>query len=337
MPEINSSIVGIKALAEKQFLFANSAGQAGGVVSNAVIRLFGIILESSGSGITLNPTTYTFTLSKNSTYKLEAGAAANTTSGDAYLYFGWWNVTTGAWISGTRGSSTVTSGIGKVFGQPHAKSIIHVGASDIQVQLRVWSASNINSVNAEGTFGYIEKIQSVVPINYEFADLWDDLRFPATAINPPGLGSDPTFDSTNIGYAFAPGATNFLYMVAQLPHSYKEGTSLYPHIHWEPSNADTGDVLWRIGWRWRNNGETAAALTTQDLLVPANGTALTLQIDPFGTPLAKGNALISSMLDIQLSRIGGDVTDDFTGNAILKEFDIHYQLDTPGSLMEFSK
>jgi hypothetical protein len=36
-------------------------------------------------------------------------------------------------------------------------------------------------------------------------------------------------------------------------------------------------------------------------------------------------------------RIGGDGTDTYTGNALLKEFDIHYQIDEIGSKDEFTK
>ena len=143
-------------------------------------------------------------------------------------------------------------------------------------------------------------------------------------------------DISNIGWSFAPAATNFLFFVAQLPHTYKEGTSLNAHIHWEPSNTDTGNVLWRMSYRWRNNGETAAAMTDVDITVSANGTALTLQIDSFAS-ISKTDALISSILDIQLSRIGGDAADTFTGNAILKEFDIHYMVSSDGSINEWSK
>ena len=164
--------------------------------------------------------------------------------------------------------------------------------------------------------------------------VWDDLRSPVTAINPPGLGSDPTFDTTNIGYSFANGSLNFLFIILQLPHSYKEGTDIVPHIHWMPSTTNTGTVSWRLEYAWVNNLETQPGLTTVDITPTPNGTANKLQLNTFGA-ISKANAEISSMLTIKLSRLGN--TDAFTGNAILKEFDVHFQINTLGSRSEYIK
>lgn len=166
--------------------------------------------------------------------------------------------------------------------------------------------------------------------------VWDDLRFPSTAINPPGLVSDPTFDTTDIGWLFAPDATNILFFVAQVPHKYKEGTSLHCHVHWEPTNTNTGNVLWRLSYRWRNDRETAGAFTDVSVLATANGTASKVQFDDF-PEISKTNALVSSILDLKVERIGGDLSDTYNANARLKEFDIHFEIDTIGSREEVTK
>jgi len=61
--------------------------------------------------------------------------------------------------------------------------------------------------------------------------LWDDLRVSVTEFFVIGLGSDPgklTYKGTRI-YEFAAGEE--LGFAVQLPHRYKEGTNLKPHIH----------------------------------------------------------------------------------------------------------
>jgi len=158
--------------------------------------------------------------------------------------------------------------------------------------------------------------------------LWDDVLFPATAVNPPGAEADPDWDMTNVGWLFDASGTEVLQIIAQLPHRYAEGGDIYPHVHWQPTTTNTGNVLWRLEYRWLNNGETAGSWTTADLTVAANGTAYTYQIDTW-EPFSKANAEISSMLDIKLSRVGG--SDTYTGEALLKEFDIHYPVDSMGS------
>jgi hypothetical protein len=168
-------------------------------------------------------------------------------------------------------------------------------------------------------------------------DNWEDLRFPATAINPPGAATAPTYDTTNIGYSFSASLTNVLGIIAQLPHSWKTGTSIYPHIHWMPTNTNTGDVLWRMEYKWTNIMDTdSGSWTTLDKLSAGGGTAYKHQMASFDVIDGTGKT-ISSIITIKLSRIGGDGSDTYNANALLKEFDIHYRQDGVGSDEEKSK
>ena len=70
--------------------------------------------------------------------------------------------------------------------------------------------------------------------------VWEDLRVPAqnTRINP--TKSEPAFEAWLAGlFAFhfdaANDSTNSLHFAAQLPHAYKEGSDIYPHVHWSPT------------------------------------------------------------------------------------------------------
>ena len=60
------------------------------------------------------------------------------------------------------------------------------------------------------------------------------------------------------------------------------------------------------------------------------------EIDSFAGIDGTGKTL-SSILSIKLSRIGGALADDYDDDALLKEFDIHYEVDTVGSRAESSK
>lgn len=335
MPGIESSLVRSPIYSPKEYLFATmSADQNSGLSAGSPVR---INTNSASSGsISIDPGTYRITLPAYGTYRVTVNIKANFGAVNGYLEAGIYNVTSSIYLvpcfmtilpmpySAANDAST-----------PVTQALITTGSSAVVIEIRIASISTVSNIQQRNTSVIVEKMEATIPITYGSV-FWDDLRFPAQGVYPPGLASDPTWDATNIGWSFSPTVTNILQMVCQLPHSYKEGTSIYPHVHWEPSNTDTGNTLWRLGYRWRNNGETAAALTTQDILVPAGGTALTLQIDSFAA-LTKANATISSILDIELSRIGGDGTDTFTGNAILKEFDIHFMKDTDGSLNEWIK
>lgn len=172
--------------------------------------------------------------------------------------------------------------------------------------------------------------------NDRFKLSWDDLRAPATTISIFGFGTDPDFNSTKIGYDFDPATTETLYIIFQMPHTWKEGTGIRPHLHWLPSNTNTGNVLWRIEYKWTNVGDTeSGSFTTLDSLDAADGVAEKHQVASFAEIDGSGKTL-SSVLSIQLSRIGGDASDTYNADALLKEFDIHYQIDRIGSDNEFS-
>jgi hypothetical protein len=189
----------------------------------------------------------------------------------------------------------------------------------------------------EATTNYTEFESDGTMVANGTATTWEDLRFPATAINPAGAPSAMVFDTTNIGFTAGAGGTQVIAIIGQMPHSWKVGSDIHPHIHWEPITTNTGDVLWRLEYKWTNIGDTEPAnFTTVDVLDAGDGTALKHQLASF-TALSGAGKTLSSILSMKISRIGGDGTDTFTGDALLKEFDIHYESDTLGSRSELSK
>lgn len=166
---------------------------------------------------------------------------------------------------------------------------------------------------------------------------WDDLRFPAISINPPGPTGNPGWDETNIGWLFDPAATEQLQIVAQMPHGWKLESDIYPHVHWRPTTTNTGNVLWRLLYKWTNDGDVDAGTFTQiDVLQAGAGVALTNQRIGWAAVSGTGKGL-SSILIMTLQRVGGDGSDTYTGDALLTEFDIHYQINSIGSVQPLSK
>lgn len=171
---------------------------------------------------------------------------------------------------------------------------------------------------------------------------WEDLRFPATAINPPGLASDPGFDTTNGGFLFDAAGTELLFLVAQLPHAYKPGTGLKPHVHWQKTTSAAGNVLWRLEYKMCRIGEVMDAdFTAIDAAASVAGTPDTNTADKHlissFTEIDGALLDISDMLLLKLSRIGADGADTYGADARFLEFDIHYQRNSPGSDEEYDK
>jgi hypothetical protein len=166
---------------------------------------------------------------------------------------------------------------------------------------------------------------------------YDDLRFPATGINPPGAASDPDRDTTDGTLLFDAASTEIIVGVAQLPHSYKYGTNITAHIHWCPTNTNTGNVYWRFEYELQEIGGIFTGFTTANTLEVADGVAEKHQIHGLATIDGSAVDSVSAIIKWKLSRIGGDATDTYNADARLLELDFHYQIDGFGSDDEYTK
>jgi len=163
--------------------------------------------------------------------------------------------------------------------------------------------------------------------------VWEDLRFPATQTKRGSLDK-PDFDYTNIGLLFPQNDTaEVAYFIVQMPHAYKLGTDLKPHIHFIQSAVTV--PVFKLVYRWYNNGGAVpayeSAIATSSLKYTyTSGSILQIASFPYITSSASG---LSSILDIKLYRDDNVVT----GDVLVKEFDIHFQADSFGSSTEYIK
>lgn len=166
---------------------------------------------------------------------------------------------------------------------------------------------------------------------------WDDLGMPVTAINPPGQASDPDIDPNDGTFLFDAATTELIYVKAQMKHTWREGSELRPHIHWEQTAA--GAVLWQLDYKFYNNGdlvpETWTTIQTIDQVWTYTSGTLA-QISPLPS-IIWPEAKISAMLKMKLSRIGGDASDTMSADARFTDFDIHVLSVDRGSEREYTK
>jgi len=181
---------------------------------------------------------------------------------------------------------------------------------------------------------------------------WDDLRVVPGAFQFVGAG-DPTISdwqpagtgTTFKVYKFVNDDEAFF--TCQLPHTYKEGTNLRPHIHWTPcdrGNEESGNtVAWKLDYSFgsihgvfptASGIDMTQACTGIDDYHELAGTVAGAEIDGSGGG-------ISSMLVCRLYR-DSDAEDTWAGvtaaqSPALLEFDIHFQIDSLGSEAELSK
>ena len=165
---------------------------------------------------------------------------------------------------------------------------------------------------------------------------WDDLRFPAASINPVGATSPPALDDTVTGFPgtllFAGNGENIVAGVAQMPHSWRAGSAIRPHIHWAKPVGSANAVAWEFYYRHLGfAGDVAGAWVGQIAGVIAEGDQTVSDshiISTFGE-VAMGGKRESSMICWKIVRQGG--TDADAGTARLLEFDIHFMVDKAGT------
>jgi len=154
-------------------------------------------------------------------------------------------------------------------------------------------------------------------------------------------------------WSFSNSTEQEVYFQVQLPHGYKEGTTLYPHVHWTTFSTDpTGSTVeWALEYTIIKIGGTFGTTTMISGSTPIVAPTAVGQhtITPLGTITsgADPNDLkISTVLVCRLFRnaVGGNAAlhggsdiDTYGAGVGLLGFDIHYESDMAGSRQEYIK
>lgn len=189
--------------------------------------------------------------------------------------------------------------------------------------------ANPNTWIGKQTFDEIE-VNSLLLLD----TVWDDERFPFSR-DRQGVANKPDYDFTNMGLLFPQNdATEIAYIIAQMSHKYKTGTNIHPHIHYVQDEAQ--EPVFKMDYRWYDKGtDPTGSFTT----ITANVFQYTyisgslFQKLEFPAIDGSGISAVSSFLDIKIYRDDNVVT----GDVLVKEFDLHYEIDTIGSASEHVK
>ena len=172
---------------------------------------------------------------------------------------------------------------------------------------------------------------------------WDDLRVPSLQTRDIGTRvPDIEMFQDSPGYFgvycyyFDPDALEEVHFSIQLPHSYKEGTDIHPHVHWSPTTASGGDVRWLLEYTWANVGDVFQETSVLFDDFAADGVEKKQQIASLGTISGTGMK-ISSMIMCRLVRAATNLPDTYPHDAAFLEFDIHFEINSPGSRQEYIK
>lgn len=195
--------------------------------------------------------------------------------------------------------------------------------------------------------GFATRLEDVLrehAIAINGGDAWEDLRFGSNSIVVDTIGAvaAPTRDNVEASFPgtllFSGTQDNIAAGTFQMPHSWKAGSEIMPHIHWtKPAGGVGDDVTWQLYYRFFNLAASPGAW-----IGPLAGT---LAVNHGG--IAEAEAITNfPAIDMSTMKISGNVAwrlyrrgaaDAFGGTARLIEFDIHYVRDASGSASEFVK
>lgn len=164
-----------------------------------------------------------------------------------------------------------------------------------------------------------------------------------TALKNNGSGSIgvQTFTFQDMGAS----SEQQVYFSIQMPHSWKEGTTIYPHIHWSPQSNTGGSVVWGFEYSWVDYNSTTPVAFPNSTIITATSSAVTSSdvdkhlITAFNSILPSATqGKISSIMMCRLFRNSSNPQDTYNGgNAALLSFDVHYEIDALGSNSQYGK
>lgn len=161
---------------------------------------------------------------------------------------------------------------------------------------------------------------------------WDDLRMPVQSINPVGGINAPAQDQVESSFPgtllFSGSRDDMVAGVFQMPHRWRRGTAIKPHIHWSKPVGSANAVTWELFLRdCKNPGEAAGAWSTAytGTIVAGDQTVNDNHIISTFGEVAMTDREESAIMAWRIYRRGS--TDAESGTARLLEFDVHFQSD----------
>jgi len=169
------------------------------------------------------------------------------------------------------------------------------------------------------------------------ATVWEDLRVPLERVKTAGANV-PVFKKFKDNGAGSAGVFAYdfddgdeIWLSVQMSHSWKEGTTIYPHIHLASTTNGTGkETKLTLEYVWKNENETFGNTTIINRDVALDTAYKNLLYDiPSGGIDGTGQT-ISSIMTCRIARNAADAN-NFAGDIFFLEFDIHYEVNTLGS------
>ena len=176
------------------------------------------------------------------------------------------------------------------------------------------------------------------------ATVFDDVQSPAVDLLQTGSGVSKNLTENTVEYTTNSNLSDYMLTSIQLPHSWKIGSTVFPHLHWEQTTSSVPNLL--IQYRWQRQGQAkTTAWTNYPVKINAftytTGTLNQITHDSGLVPPA--NSSLSDIIEFRILRDNANTSGQFTGSdpvgatISVTSFDIHIEKDTLGSELEYIK
>lgn len=156
-----------------------------------------------------------------------------------------------------------------------------------------------------------------------------------TTNNNPSWITGHIGEETSMGVLteyFTTASTQELYFSVQLPHSWKRGTTIEPHIHWSPDTDDPGTVVWGLEYTWANINDKFNDTQIVYVSQETSGNSIHHMTNPMNvTGITKSDGRISSMIICRVLREPSNTGDTYPGNVAFHEIDFHFLVEKFGT------
>lgn len=167
---------------------------------------------------------------------------------------------------------------------------------------------------------------------------FDDSQVPALTLTRSGTGvpSLDTFKNGTLLYTFTDesvaGNEKQLFFSIQLPHRWKEGSNVEPHIHYAPNTNTAGTVRFGLEYVWQSiNGVYGATEPIIYVDADKGSVAFAHKLKSFGSISGAGQTA-SSVLVGRIFRNSSHANDNYAEKVFILSFDLHIEHDKLGDL-----
>jgi len=130
--------------------------------------------------------------------------------------------------------------------------------------------------------------------------------------------------------AFSPTTLEECDFCFEYNHQAAENVDVSMHVHWMPTNTNTGDVVWKIDYIITRAGVATPAQQTITITDTAGGVAWVPQVATF-PDIGAGSLNIGDQLHIRFYRDGGNAADTYNADAAVETIGGHARVDGLGS------